>query len=511
MILNYDTYLDKLYGCWNGKNIGGTLGAPFECKRGVFEVDYYTQELDKPLPNDDLDLQLVWLNAVEKYGRQVNSHILGEYWLTYIVPCWAEYGAGKNNLKMGLLPPLSGYVGNKFRDSNGSFILTEIWACLAPGHPEIATKYAYEDASVDHSYEGVYAAIFIAAIESAAFVISDRETLIDIGLSYLPDDSAIHKAVACARKCYKDGLTWQEARKKLLNEVPCSFGLIETDRKDMADDEPVGEMGYDAPCHMGLIVMSWIYGEGDFNKSICIAASCAEDSDCTAGTLGAILGIINGNSTIDEKWLTPLGGKIETTCVDVNEKDVNIPKSVDELVERITVQTPRFLDAKYVDLFSGQGFSIIIDDEKQFYSNEKISCWYERDIRKFYANPFLVKHTFIPFNVYVDYKEPPYISNGQIKNFTITFENNYLNQQWLDINVVLPDDWNISPAKSISVCLEQAHCNVPLARVNLEIEIGSINKSRYDILLQIKSNGRHIQAVLPITLLSGNDYQIFEE
>ena len=164
MKLSFHEYLDKMRGCWNGKNIGGTLGTPFEGMRGLFDIQYYSQPLDKPLPNDDLDLQLVWLNAVEKYGRNINRELLGEYWLSFIYPDCAEYGAGKNNLRAGLVPPLSGYVGNHYRNSNGSWILTEIWACLCPGHPELAVKYAYEDAIIDHSYEGVYAAVFLAAI-----------------------------------------------------------------------------------------------------------------------------------------------------------------------------------------------------------------------------------------------------------------------------------------------------------------------------------------------------------
>ncbi len=129
MLLNIVDYKSKLLGCWTGKNIGGTLGAPFECKRGVFDLTFYTQNLGgEPLPNDDLDLQLVWLNAVEKYGKFINSSILGEYWHSYVIPNWGEYGARKNNMRMGIVPPLSGYVNNIFRDSCGAFILSEIWA-----------------------------------------------------------------------------------------------------------------------------------------------------------------------------------------------------------------------------------------------------------------------------------------------------------------------------------------------------------------------------------------------
>ena len=34
MNLDFKTYYDKVKGCYLGKNIGGTLGAPFECYRG---------------------------------------------------------------------------------------------------------------------------------------------------------------------------------------------------------------------------------------------------------------------------------------------------------------------------------------------------------------------------------------------------------------------------------------------------------------------------------------------
>ena len=96
---------DKVRACWLGKNIGGTLGAPFECIRGVYDISYYTHDLSLGvLPNDDLDLQLVWLNAAEEYGKNVNAEILGEYWISYVTADWSEYGAGKINMRYGLMP-----------------------------------------------------------------------------------------------------------------------------------------------------------------------------------------------------------------------------------------------------------------------------------------------------------------------------------------------------------------------------------------------------------------------
>ena len=61
MILQLNELRDKLAGCWTGKNVGGVLGAPFECKRMIPNVDFYVQDLTQgPPANDDLDLQIVW-------------------------------------------------------------------------------------------------------------------------------------------------------------------------------------------------------------------------------------------------------------------------------------------------------------------------------------------------------------------------------------------------------------------------------------------------------------------
>ena len=84
MTLCYKEYKNKVKGCFLGKNIGGTLGAPFECWRGVYNIDFFMQDVSTPVPNDDLDLQLVWLSAVEHEGKNIDSHVLCEYWENYV-------------------------------------------------------------------------------------------------------------------------------------------------------------------------------------------------------------------------------------------------------------------------------------------------------------------------------------------------------------------------------------------------------------------------------------------
>ncbi|MBC7328443.1 hypothetical protein H5T87_10085 [bacterium] len=101
MILNEEEFRDKVYACWLGKVIGGTLGMPYEGQREMHNLSYYEPVPKEPVPNDDLDLQLLWLKAVEDNGPKIDAHILGRYWLKYVIVDWNEYGIGKKEYEIG--------------------------------------------------------------------------------------------------------------------------------------------------------------------------------------------------------------------------------------------------------------------------------------------------------------------------------------------------------------------------------------------------------------------------
>ena len=42
MKLNFEEYKSKVYACWTGKNIGGTIGGPYEGKREILNVTGFT-------------------------------------------------------------------------------------------------------------------------------------------------------------------------------------------------------------------------------------------------------------------------------------------------------------------------------------------------------------------------------------------------------------------------------------------------------------------------------------
>ena len=502
MQITFETYKDKVKACWLGKNIGGTLGAPFECIRGVYDLTYYTHDLSQGvLPNDDLDLQLVWLNAAERYGRNVNAQILGEYWLSYVTADWSEYGAGKNNLRGGLEPPISGWYHNHNKDSCGCFIRSEIWACLAPGHPEIAVKYAYEDAICDHAGEGMYGEIFCAALESAAFVESDRDKLIELALSFIPEDCAIAGVVRTVFDCYHKGMDWKEARKTVLRQYPGSFGMLSGYRDQEPEaDVPVGSLGYDAPSNIGIMMIGWVYGEGDFSRSICIAAGCCEDGDCTAGTLGSILGIMGGTQVIEEKWLAPIGDEIKTISIDRTKGCLMVPATVTELTERVAALMPVFLQGYYK--FDARGTILFTPVDLTGCNVERTGVFdYEAFADTIAGTPVCVRKSGCLFDICVSYADDLGIQEGVEKKFSVKFTNNLHSQQWLECVLHLPEGWTARPGRALCVNLNQRHGGCSVTRSAFSIIPGALEKGRYDILVEIRSVGRLSKLFLTLPLL----------
>ena len=179
--LSSKRFRDQVRGCWLGKNIGGTLGAPYECRRYVQSLEFYEPVPKEPAANDDLDLQFLWLKLLEDKGTNPPLPYFAEYWTRYAASYpWNEYGFAHRNLSRGLMPPVSGCFENYFVDEMGSPIRSEIWACAAPANPQLAASLAWKDSAVDHAGgEGTWGEMFWAAVESAAFVEPDPATALN--------------------------------------------------------------------------------------------------------------------------------------------------------------------------------------------------------------------------------------------------------------------------------------------------------------------------------------------
>ncbi len=282
------SYRDRVMGCWIGKAIGGTLGQSFEGQDGPLDTDFYRPVPTEMVPNDDLDLQVVWAVTLAAGERpRIASDSLTGAWLHHVEFPFNEYGVAKRNLREGLRPPETGSYDNWFTCGEGAAIRSELWACLAPKDPQTAARYAAFDAHVDHDGDGVFAAMFLAAMQSAAFGGGDVSTLLDAGLAVIPSDCGIARVVTATVEHVQAGLPWTTARERILAD----FGS--------------GDFT-DVRMNTGFVVLGLLHGQGDFEKSILITNNCGKDTDSSTASVGAVLGI-RAPGDIPDRWAAPIG------------------------------------------------------------------------------------------------------------------------------------------------------------------------------------------------------------
>jgi len=486
--INLETYRDKVLGCWTGKNIGGTLGAPFEGKREIHDVTFYTQELGgKPAPNDDLDLQLIWLLAAEEHGLyRLNERIMGEYWLTYIAGAWNEYGICKANMRNGLVPPLSGSCNNDvWKNSNGAWIRSEIWACMFPGSPDEVAPLAYYDACCDHSGDGIYAEIFTATMESVAFIVSDIREIIKIGLSRIPADCRIARSVKLACDYYDQGIDWLTTREALVK-----------------DSEDIG--WFQAPANIGFLIIGLLYGEGDFGKSICLANNCGDDTDCTAGTVGAILGIIMGRSGIPQKWIEPIGETIQTCAITTfrENRKIGLPKTVDELTDsvlKLAIATQR--ENPTLPQIVSQPTVITEDYLESLHHAEPV-------IKRIWSKSPYELAFDLPYGRFaVDYDNGPFIVPGEAKTLTVKMSRILGIEEIVTIKLLLPEGWRAQAAAECMFSLKYSQ----VGTMQLTFIPGEFTAAYYYLPVEVRLNGRMNPIVVHLPLQRQGSVNFFPE
>ncbi len=306
----------KIEACWLGKAIGGTLGMPLEGKLGPHQLSFYEPIPNSLAPNDDLDLQVVWLHHLLSTGQgQLTPGGLADAWRRHVRFPWDEYGCCLRNLEYGLTGMQVGAFDNWFSEGLGAAIRSELWACMAPGDPARAAGFAYCDAVCDHAGDGVWAIVFLSALQSAAFAEHRRDVLLDTALAFLPPESRVRRAVEDTRRWWKEFEGSDDSWLLVREKINRRFGTSNFT---------------DVAANLAYTILGWLAGEEDFGQSLCVAVNCGADTDCTGATLGALLGILNPQG-IPEKWSRPIGNTIQLSK---GISGVDVPADISDLTER---------------------------------------------------------------------------------------------------------------------------------------------------------------------------------
>ncbi len=314
-------YSARVYAGVLGKIIGVYLGRPFEqwpyekITETFGDINRYVHEqVGAPLivTDDDITGTFTFVRALEDNGStaDISAEQIGWNWLNYIIEnrtilWWGGLGYSAEHtaflrLKSGIPAPKSGSMelnGWQVAEEIGSQIFIEGWAFVAPGNPQLAAELARKAASVSHDGEAIYGAQVIAVMVAQAFVESDLNALLDLALTFIPENCEIARCICDVRAWHAQEPDWRATRLKIV--------------------ERYGYERYGTNCPIvsnhAIVILGLLYGDDDFGKSLQITCNAAYDTDCNAANVGAILGVKNGLAGIDAgdfDWRGPVADRL---------------------------------------------------------------------------------------------------------------------------------------------------------------------------------------------------------
>ena len=353
-------YAERVYAGVLGKIIGVYLGRPFEnwtndaIESSLGDIEYYVNERveevlrerhGKPdirvpliVTDDDISGTFTFVRSLEDngYDLDLTPKAIGRSWLNYLIEdrtvlWWGGLGNSTEHtafirLKNGVDAPTSGAMetnGQTVAEQIGGQIFIDGWAMLFPGEPDRAADFARRAASVSHDGAGVEGAQIVAALEALAFVEDGVDALIDGALEFVSGDGVIHRLITDVREWHaEDPYDWRS-----------TFARIQ---------QRYGYDTYGGNCHMvpnhGLIVMSLLHSDGDFSKGQTIVNTAGWDTDCNAGNLGCLMGILTGVEGIDDgpDWRSPVADRLYLPTADGGRAISDAAREADAIVRAAT-------------------------------------------------------------------------------------------------------------------------------------------------------------------------------
>ncbi len=321
----HPAYLERVYSGVLGKLIGVYLGRPVEnwsferIQAEIGDIKYYIHELRNRLlivTDDDISGTFTFLRSMTDNGNtpDISPEQIGETWLNYLIErttilWWGGLGNSTEHtaylrLKSGIAAPASGSTELNTKivaEQIGSQIFIDGWGLICPGNAAKAAEFARRAASVSHDGEAIFAAQIIAALVAEAFVEQNIDLLLDRALALIPPTSLIRSLIDDLREWHAVEPDWRANRERLATEYSYArFG----------GQCPI------VPNH-GLIILSLLHGDGDFDLSMEIVNTSGCDTDCNSGNVGSILGVRNGLSGFEKQdWRGPVADRLYLPSMD---------------------------------------------------------------------------------------------------------------------------------------------------------------------------------------------------
>ncbi len=295
--LSVEDYLDRCRGAWAGQMIGVTYGAPYEFQSNGKPIldpiaPWTPERVTGAIDQDDCYVEMTFLQALERHGLGITFAQAGEAFGASQYELWHANKFGRNNIRAGIMPPLSGHPDfNAHADDIDFQIEADLFGILSPGLPHESNRLCNVFGHIMNYGDGVYGGMFVAGMYAAAFFEhEDVLAVIRAGLACIPEASQYHA-------CISDVIRWHAEHP---DDWLATWRKIEDKWQDDVDCGPGDPFNIDAKLNGAYIVMGLLYGEGDFLKTIEISTRCGQDADCNPSNAAGVLGCMKGYKALGD-------------------------------------------------------------------------------------------------------------------------------------------------------------------------------------------------------------------
>jgi len=343
LTLDGDALRDRLRAAWLGRVAGCILGKPVEGwdrsrirsyleARDAYPLTAYlppprTPDEERELRacwtestagniafasrDDDIDFTILGVHILEEHGFGFGPGEVAAEWLDHFpfTQIYTAERAAYRNLLHGLRPPETAVHDNPYREWIGAQIRADAWGYVAAGRPDRAAALAFQDASLSHTANGIYGAMWAAALISASFVAGDLPAALDASIAFIPPRSRLAEALRHVVGLHASGLDWEAARDEI-EDAYGHYGFVHTIN------------------NAAVVAAALLWGGEDFTTVIGLAVQGGWDTDCNGATAGSAFGARYGTGAIPQAWTQPLNNHLRSALFGFDNSKIS------ELAER---------------------------------------------------------------------------------------------------------------------------------------------------------------------------------
>jgi len=329
-------YIDRVHAVWLAQMIACKISWPHEHQiASTVWLDKFPRRYEHAVVDDDWYYEMIAIRAFEKYGAGLTVEQLGAQWIENACGSWGSSKEARLNLLKELKPPATGHPRhNKLWFTIGPQFSADVYGALAPGRVNLAGRLARDLGHINGYAEGTDGAVFMAAMVSLGFTETDPRVIVRKAAQLIHPSSPYRQCLDLVIAMAEQGKSFDEIVAAVEDrwhiEYPATNNAV-----------PNG----------GIVAASVWFGEGDFLKTVNLAARAADftDADCNAANACAVIGAMHGMKALPSKLVAQLNDRIQGSEMGGVKLTPPVDEKISELARRTAAVGEKLLLARRAD------------------------------------------------------------------------------------------------------------------------------------------------------------------